>query len=318
MALKNRLGTDQSIQPLLAQYVPLNLVTAEATAKQAFLQKYRPEGNGIPMVFVIRADGEKLFGETFKQELPTFLTEYLKKAGNPLSDSEVTRLESAVTIAKAAIEKEDVSAAVQALKSAPGRGSYATAATEAAELVKSIKEKADQEIARAGELLGDKASLQEGAFVISKAARQYSKLPEQKRRVGKVLTKYKAREDGASALEQADAFLRTQAREKSKDKRLAITGYQSIVKNYPGTFVADLSSERLAALGEESPAVDATAADLSEARIWISSNGKFEIRAVMVQANATHVQLMTEDGKLIAVPLSKLRAEDVQFVRDNG
>ena len=94
MALKNRLTTDQSLRPLLARYVPLNLVDAEADHKGEWLQRYRPEGNAIPFVFVVRADGEKLYAKSGAPEaLPQFLAEHLKQAGTVLSDAEVTRLE---------------------------------------------------------------------------------------------------------------------------------------------------------------------------------------------------------------------------------
>ena len=321
MALKKRLNTDQSIQPLVAQYVRLNLIGSNdddddlKAAKRAFVRQYPAEGNAIPQVFVIRADGEKLFAATFQEDLPVFLSEYLKKSGTPLSDSELARLESAVATAKTAIEERDVPVAIQALKSAPGSGSYATAAVEAAELVKSIKEKADEEIARAGELLDEDDSVYEGAVIISKAVKLYSKLPEQKRAAGRMLTQYKGNEAAADALEQAQAFVRIQTREKSKDKTLAVTGYQSLVNNYPESYVAELATERLAALGVE-PADAPTA--VSGTRTWVSSDGKFKIRAAMVQSNATHVQLKTDAGKLIAVPLGKLSPQDVQFIKDNA
>ncbi len=327
MALKKRLNTDQSIQPLVAQYVRLNLIIgnddddALKSAKRAFVTQYPAEGNTIPKVFVIRADGEKLFAASFKADLPVFLSEYLQQSGTPLSDSDLARLESAVATAKTAIEKQDVPVAIQTLKSAPGSGSYATSAVEAAELVKSIKEQADEEIARAGELLDEDDSIYEGALLVSRAVKMYSKLPEQKRAAGQVMRKYKANETAAAALEQAEAFVRVQTREKSKDKTLAVTGYQSIVKNYPGSYVAELSSERLAALGVETPDVSTTPTNPtagSDPRTWVSSNGKFKIRAIMVQSNATHVQLKTDAGKLITVPLGKLSPPDVQFIKDNA
>ena len=157
-------------------------------------------------------------------------------------------------------------------------------------------------------------------MIIAKAAKLYSKLPEQRRAAGKVLTKYKASEAGIEAIEQAESFLRVKTKERLKDKKLAVTGYQSIVKNYPDSHVAQLAAERLAVLGAEVPAVPPSSDKPTDAavRTWSSSDGKFKIRAVMVQANATHVQLKTEDGKLIAVPLKRLSSEDVEFVVEQG
>ncbi len=326
MALKKRLETDQSLQPLLARYV--QLIMFEPAIGNAWLSKYRPEGGGggIPMVFVVRADGEMLYGKTGHPDpLEEFLKDHLKQSGKPLTDAEVARLDTSLATAKESLEKDDVATAIKALSAAPGQGSFARGAAEAKELVTTILEKADADIARADELVSDKDNIFEGAMLIAEAAEKYEKITSKKRQIGTVMRKYSLDSDGAKALEQANSYLRAKARENASNKDLAITGYQSIISQYPDTEVARMAGERLEALGV---ATDATAVasatqqvsiDTGEdkMRTWTTADGKYSVRAEFVIANDTLVRLKKEDGLFINVPLAKLSEADVQYVRDH-
>jgi hypothetical protein len=55
-ALLQRLSTDTTIAPLVTQFVPLKVDT-DGDGWGEWATKYRHEGNGIPILFVIRADG---------------------------------------------------------------------------------------------------------------------------------------------------------------------------------------------------------------------------------------------------------------------
>lgn len=58
-ALKQRIATDEGLQPLLGQYVTLVLDVGSEDFR-TFAQQYPPSGNGIPMVFIVSAQGEQI------------------------------------------------------------------------------------------------------------------------------------------------------------------------------------------------------------------------------------------------------------------
>ncbi|XZE52879.1 SHD1 domain-containing protein [Planctomycetaceae bacterium SH139] len=52
----------------------------------------------------------------------------------------------------------------------------------------------------------------------------------------------------------------------------------------------------------------------AEIRVWRDNTGNFELRARLLQSNATHVQLQTDDGRKIAVPIDRLSADDSTYL----
>ncbi|QEF97168.1 hypothetical protein Mal15_12060 [Stieleria maiorica] len=61
--------------------------------------------------------------------------------------------------------------------------------------------------------------------------------------------------------------------------------------------------------------VPATGFAQSQSRQWTDKTGKFQVRATLVDHNATHVKLQKSDGRVISVPLSVLSEADSEYVR---
>jgi len=49
----------------VVQFVPLKVETA-GEPWQKWATKYKPEGKGIPIIYVIRSDGQMMYGKTRK------------------------------------------------------------------------------------------------------------------------------------------------------------------------------------------------------------------------------------------------------------
>ena len=65
MALLKRLETDESLAAFAGQFVPLKLVTTGQNEEwSSWSQKYPHEGRTIPVLFVVRADGKKIYDFT--------------------------------------------------------------------------------------------------------------------------------------------------------------------------------------------------------------------------------------------------------------
>ena len=102
----------------MAQYVPLKVET-EGEDWQTWSKKYRATGNEIPLVFVIRADGEQLYGQSGAitgEALPEFMKRYLKEAGRVFPLPSARKLQTMVKTAKEHYEQGDVVAAVRTIK----------------------------------------------------------------------------------------------------------------------------------------------------------------------------------------------------------
>jgi SLA1 homology domain 1, SHD1 len=52
----------------------------------------------------------------------------------------------------------------------------------------------------------------------------------------------------------------------------------------------------------------------ANSRTWIDASGQYEVRAIFIKANDRAVQLKKADGKLVNVPLEKLRLVDREYV----
>ena len=308
--------------------MPLELQTDVPGSWQPWASKYSHEGKGIPIVYVVRADGEAIYAKAGPPEgnqLPQLLQQSLQRSGAILSDRDLSRLTDAVTEAKKSLESDDVAAALRQLTSAPGSGSYAAAAVEAQGLVKAITEKADEQIAKAGELIEGGDQPFEGAMQLASASRTYAKLPNQKRAIGDLLRKFSRDEKTAPLVEQAEAVVKAQALETGRSKDSAMRSYQSILRKYPDTPAAELAIERLQTLGGSTTKVASTGSTTDKSglpgekpRTWTARNGKFTVVATLLSFDGKTVRLRTEGGKTLDVPAGKLSAEDGRYILQAG
>ena len=115
MALLERLQTDQSLARYAGWFVPLKVETNGAEWGK-WSRQYRAEGRGIPIIYVIRADGKQLFGRSGSlpgMELPVMIQQVLAQAGTIYSDQQLGLLGSTLEKAKQSFDNGDNAAAVQ-------------------------------------------------------------------------------------------------------------------------------------------------------------------------------------------------------------
>lgn len=138
-----RLNNDQQIEPLVAQFVPVKL-DVSSDEFQRWERAHPSEGNSIPKLYVIRADGESLYAQSGSLKgdaLPEMLTATLRSSGRILDEREIERLLAVTSEFQERIAEDDISAAIKSLNKLkklgePGRiESFASAATELNQLV---------------------------------------------------------------------------------------------------------------------------------------------------------------------------------------
>jgi hypothetical protein len=319
-----RLNTDRSIGPLVAQFVPLKIET-DGDKWGSWANKYSHEGQGIPIIFVIRADGHKMYGKSggLGEQLPQFLAAQLVSAGKILSPAQLTQVQDAVDDAKKAHAAGDSLTAVKRLdalkKLGPtGKlGSYAAPALDADKLVAQLVEEGKAALAAAKEQLAGNEQLA-GALGILSANRIYGSLAELKKDLG--TAERDLRKDGAlrELVAQAEAVDKALALVSSKSgKAAAVEALTRVVTRYPDTQAATLAQEKIAALSDGAAAPDATATSVAgKYRTWTDVTGKFQVEAELVESTEAKVTLrLKKDGKTVTLPLEKLSQQDREFLK---
>ncbi|REK31424.1 MAG: hypothetical protein DWQ42_00405 [Planctomycetota bacterium] len=215
----NRLRHDRSIKPLVAQVVPLKINT-ENDDWPNWKRKYAYEGEStFPIVYVIRADGEMLYGRSgaiVGDALKTFMQKQIDNAGLVLSTKNAEKIESILRVAKTAHENDDDFAAVKAM--APLKrlgklgalGSHAEPAMEADELANELIEAGKQGLSEVDEALtGD---LDDFAATVDLAFIRRAYEPLLAKEIAEVIRKYRNKGSFNTHFEQAELVDRVKLR----------------------------------------------------------------------------------------------------------
>lgn len=320
----DRLNTDRSIAPLVAQFVPLKIET-DGESWGPWARKYSHEGSGIPIIFVVRADGEKMYGKSgsLGDQLPQFLATQLLSAGRILNPAQLAQVQSAVDDAKKSLDAGDTFTAVKRLDSLKklgptGKlGSFAAPAIAADQLVAQLMEEGKAALAAAKETLAGNDKLA-GALAILSANRIYGTLPELKKDLG--AAERELRKDGSlkETVAQAEAIDKALALVSTKNgKKAAAEALTRVASRFPGTPAAALAQEKISQL--DSPAAASSASATSAApkyRTWTDSTGTYQIEAELIEATGATVKLkLKKDGKIVDVPIEKLSQKDQEFLK---
>ena len=322
-----RLNTDRSIGSLVAQFVPLKIET-DGDQWGAWARKYSHEGNGIPIIYVVRADGEKMYGKSgsLGDQLPQFLSAQLASAGRILTPVQLSQVQTAVNDAQKSLEAQDPLAAVKRLDSLkkiapPGKlGSYAAAAMAADQLAEKLVADGKAALASAQEKLAGDDQFG-GALGIISANRIYSTLPDLKKDLG--AAERELRKDGSlkEIVAQAEAVDKAQALASTKNgKKAAADALAKVAARFPNTKAAEAAQAKIAELDGTSAggqaAAPAPAGTGDKFRTWTDVTGTYKIEAELIEATAENVTLKRkEDGRIVKVPIDKLSPEDQEFLK---
>jgi hypothetical protein len=248
-ALKRRFASEASLRPLLAEFVPLHLDVDEP-AWQEWARQFPAEGNTLPFLYVIRADGEKLYakgGAPQGAELPQMLGGMRQQSGTELSAKQAEKLQAALTTANEAISAGDTAKAVATIVPAAVRGSFAQPAVEATRLLETLTEQGKQAITEAESKLASPDTTIDGAVALVETLRVYKKLPE----VFKLANEAKRSHKEAAiklAFVQAAMIDKGRVFESRTQTAKAIDAYRAVAAKYPDTPAAALVQARIDAL----------------------------------------------------------------------
>jgi hypothetical protein len=335
VALLQRLNTDKSLSAFAGQFVPVKVVTNGSDPDWGKLARaYPSEGNGIPKLYVIRADGQMLYGKSGAPQgeaLPQMLLTTLQQSGRSFSDADAALLATVVEQAKAALAEQDQFKAAKALGQLSKLGqlgdlqSHSESAKEADALVKQITEAAQTSIAEAKEKLGDADSAFDAVLTLVQAEAAYGSFPKIKADLTAAMREGKKNKSLDPAFKSAEALQRARifaASENAAVKKKAPSAYELVITKFPGTPAEKLARDELAAIDPDAAALSSSSTESSteeagdDYRTWSDASGKFKIEAKFVQQKQGFVQLQKRDGKLVSIAIAKLSQADQDFLKE--
>ncbi len=348
MALLERLQTDQSLARYAGWFVPLKIETNGAEWAK-WSRQYRSEGRGIPIVYVVRADGKQLFGRSGMlsgMELPVMIQHVLSQAGTIYNDQQLKLLGSTLEQAKQSFDSGDDRAAVQELSKLSqfgplGKlGSHAQVAVDADKFAQTLIKQGQTALAAAKEKLAAEDTRLEGALELMEVRRLYLALPPLKEEILPIFSDARTNDELRNMFKQAEKL--DQARELLETptgKRRALLTLRRIMTDDPGTPAASLAVDWIREhypdetvempdqasappKSDESPTEsdeDHTKPD--EIHTWVSDSGH-KIEAALVgygyaeTTKTPYVVLKTRDGKQVNVPFARLSGDSQELAKE--
>lgn len=224
----------------------LKVRTDDPKAWGTWVRKYKYEGRGLPLVFVVRADGKQIYGKAgAPRALPQFLAAALRNSGKILSRRQLIRLAKSAETAKKAIKEGDIPKAVALLSRTDAVGSFATPAVEMQKLAAELTAKGKKQLADAQKKVKETNTAFEGLLEMVQADRHYGRLPELRKPFNLALRDVRKDAKLRPLLLQANAVDRARGFEDSGNKRSALNAWKQVVEKYPNTPAAKIAAERI-------------------------------------------------------------------------
>lgn len=326
-----RLSTDRSLSAFAGQFVPLKLITDGNPQWSKWATTYPAEGKGIPYLYVVRADGEKLYAKSGAlpgDALPKMLLATLSQSGRRFNDAETALLEASLEEAKAALAEQNHMAAAAALGKlkllgTPGKlNSFSTLAQEADKLAAQVVEDGKKNVETAKGQLADPATAFDGVMTLAESQEAYGGFAELNAQVVSALREVKRNDALSSPLKQAEGLIRARkfaASDNVAVRKKAASAYALVMSRFPNTPGAKLAREELTAIDPDAEALSADVpaeSPAEEFRTWSDASGKFTIEAKYVQQKQGYAQLQKRDGTKLAVEIKKLSPADQQFLAE--
>ena len=334
MALLHRLENDRSLARFSGQFVPVKIITDGNPEWGKWARMYPLDKRGIPQLYVIRADGEKIYadvGSLSGDSLPRMMLASLQQAGRGFNEVELALLENSVTSTKRYLGDGDLLSAALSLSALSklgnpeDLGSFAKPAIEASELYANVQTAIESSISQANDRLTGSENAFESILALAEAQAAYSAFPSMKAKAVEVTRDVKKMKSHAEALAQAQALVKARSYRAAvgpSGKRRAVTAYSSVIRKYPGSYVDELARAELATIdpdakvfrvseladGEKMPSQE------DGFREWTA--GGFKTRAKVLQQKDGKVQLQKVDGTKIVVEAKILSDEDRAYLEN--
>jgi hypothetical protein len=230
--------------------VPLQLDT-QGPEWRDWAGKFKHEGSSIPIIFVIRADGESLYAKSGTKEgaeLPRFLVEVRKLAGAALNSKQFKDLSAALEKAKKAHEDGDQAIAVREIGKFANTTSYAAVVKEGKEFATTLLEEAKAELEKAEQQLASSEDELLGAVSVLRIQRTFQPFKDVVKTALQLRSKFQ--KEKKQVMAQAELIDAAAKLEEIKSYDRATKAYQLVAQKFPNSPAAELAKERMEKMEE--------------------------------------------------------------------
>ena len=246
--MAKQLESDEAVAPFAAKYVILKIDTGSRLWRE-WREKYDIDGDGVPQVVILRADGKQIYGKTgAPADLQAFLQQNLADAGVVLTSAELADREKLLREAQKHLKKKDYAKATELGLECVQDDCHAAVVVEARKLIDNLDDRAVLGLKEAERKLASRDKTFEGALALLELEAAFGEHPSAKGRIQDALERHAAGEEKASLFMQARQVREAQRWETAKQRTEAIAAWKQVLDNHPNTPAAVLATRRLADL----------------------------------------------------------------------
>lgn len=245
--LKQRLGADPMLQPLVARFavVELRMSGDDKWTWKRWQERFDTHRRQSPQVFVIRADGRKMFSGDPPADVAGFLRQQLAASGQPIPARQADLFETQLGTASRLQAAGDLAEAVRCVTPAARVPSYARPVVQSIAFRAAVADRLLKEFDRRAADPGAGSDRLATAEMFVAAAEQYATtLPDVARAARERTAEIGREPEGREVLRQAQQLhhAATAAR-RSAPRGLAL--YEQIIASHPDSPVAEIAAVRL-------------------------------------------------------------------------
>ena len=227
----------------------LKVATDDPKTWSEWTRRYKIDGDGIPKVYVVRADGEQLYGKTgAPRQLPQFLSSALKSSGRIPNPSEVKRLNQSFELARKALDDGDIDKVTSIVARSKSDGVFAEPAVKLRSMMSELTEEGASALTAATEAINDEAVTYETFREFVQVEGKYGRLPGLRIPIANAIKAIRKKAAQRNPYEQAKLVHRAEGYEKANKNKSALVSWKQIVTRYPDSSAAELARQRITEL----------------------------------------------------------------------
>ena len=249
---------------LTAQFVPVR-VQIDTPEGRVWTKDFPPKTPTWPVVYVIRADGERIYAESgaptpTAAALPGWMKTQLDQAGKFLPNPQLQRIHADWNAASKAYFDDDIAAAAKITERSAESGSFALPAARMDSFQKQLEDRARRALRRIEKSMtgGEEDSL-DAAIELCTVKRTHPKADDLQKEIRRLTTGWRDYSAIATRLDQAE-LLDKAGMYVAKTPDRAVATYAELIEQFPDSLAAERAKQATSALQAEGASTTQTAA----------------------------------------------------------
>lgn len=257
--IAQELAGNAGLQPLVQQFFIVKVDTDSADWP-ALQQAFQFNSEGIPAVFVVRADGKLIYSKSGKpRDMGAFLEEQLVSAGAILDADKLQTVQKAARDAQAAFKRRKFALAIQIVNEHGATGSFASAALSLAAMRDELHAQAVEGATSAEARITNNKQPAQAAIDLVALRTEFAELPPAKEQIDAVWTKLNDSDEHKDLMQHAEQLAQAAQHQKEKKWNEALLIYREIAKAAPDSAAGNYSQDQVKAVERRLAAKPGTA-----------------------------------------------------------